>query len=310
MRAGLAFGVLILNSLAMRNQKELRLSKWAFFLGDLLLIGAAGVIFYQSGTPLGLWQVGLIVFCAAAGASLGILPFVLEYRVLARLAETEALTDVVSQIQNIERIGEQIAAATARWQGVQEVADRVAGTSKAIAERMSAEARAFTEFMHKANDSEKATLRLEADKLKRAEGEWVHVLVRMLDHVYALHLGAVRSGQPNLIAQVDQFQHACRDAARRIGLTPFTADPADPFDSQRHQVIEGHEAPAEGAAVAETIATGYTFQGRLLRPALVRLQGANGNGGPTNGKGDNGAQSQLPLGEAQRVEAGEQPQTP
>ena len=61
---------------------------------------------------------------------------------------------------------------------------------------MAAEAKAFTEFMQKANDSEKAMLRLETDKLKRAESEWVHVLVRMLDHVYALHIGAMRSGQP------------------------------------------------------------------------------------------------------------------
>jgi molecular chaperone GrpE (heat shock protein) len=281
----------------MRGQKELKLSKWAFFLGDLLLLGVAGLVYSQSSIPLGTWQVGFIVFCVVAGASLAILPFLLEYRLLAKLAEVEALTNVVDQIKNLERVGEQIAGATARWQGVQEVADRVAGTSKAIAERMSAEARAFTEFMHKVNDSEKATLRLEAEKLKRAEGEWVHVLVRMLDHVYALHVGAVRSGQPNLIAQVDQFQHACRDAARRIGLAPFAANAADPFDSQRHQVLDGHEAPPAGATVAETIATGYTFQGRLLRPALVRLQGTNGNGGSSpNGNVESDQQSQLPLG--------------
>jgi len=106
-------------------------------------------------------------------------------------------------------------------------------------------------------------------------------------------LGAGRSGQPNLIAQMDHFQHACRDAARRIGLTPFTANPSDLFDAQRHQVLDGEPAPPEGATVAETVATGYTFQGRLLRPALVRVHGGKGNGG---GQGDSPtAQTEPPV---------------
>ncbi len=283
----------------MSNQVEPKISKWAFFLGDILLVAVAGAIYLKSNVPLGPWQLGLIVVCVAAGASLSILPFLLEYQVSARLAEADALTDVVGQIKGLESIAEQIAGATARWQSVQEVADRVASTSRAIAERMSAEAKAFTEFMEKANDSEKATLRLEADKLRRAEVEWVHVMVRMLDHVYALHLAAVRSGQASVIAQLDQFQHACRDAARRIGLAPFAANPTEPFDAQRHQLIDGEPTPPAGSTVAETIATGYTFQGRLLRPALVRLRGANGTCDGADGKAD-GTAKDLPAGVAKQ----------
>ncbi|HZR17019.1 MAG TPA: nucleotide exchange factor GrpE [Verrucomicrobiae bacterium] len=262
----------------MRESLSPKLSKWPFFLGDLLMVGGAGLIYARSALPLSLWQEALIVGSVAGGAVLAILPFLLEYRLLGRLVEAERLVDVVGQIRKMETIAEQITAATARWQGVQEVADRVAGTSKAIAERMSVEAKAFTEFLQKANDSEKANLRLEADKLRRSEADWVHVMVRMLDHVYALYVAAVRSGQPNLIAQMDQFQYACRDAARRIGLTPFAAGASEQFDAQRHQLLEGQPPPAEGAKIAETVATGYTFQGRLLRPALVRLEGAQGNG--------------------------------
>ena len=265
------------NLLGMHDQTEPRISKWAFFWGDLLLLATAGLLYFKSALPLSIGQAGLIVVCVATGALLSSLPFILDYRLRARLAESEALADVVSQIKKIEDLAQQISGATARWQSVQEVADRVAGTSRAIAERMSTETKAFTEFMQRANDNEKATLRLEADKLRRAEGDWVHVLVRMLDHVYALHVGAIRSGQPNLISQLDQFQHACRDAARRIGLTPFTANPSDPYDAQRHQLLDGQQDAGEGATVAETIATGYTFQGRLLRPALVRLQESNGH---------------------------------
>jgi len=283
------------NLLSMRNRMEPQLAKWAFFLGDLLLVGVAGLLYTKSNNPLGIWEGALIVLSVSGGAFLAILPFVLEYRVASKLAEAEALEDVVGQIKNLDSIAEKVTGATARWQSVQEVADRVAGTSKAIAERMSAEAKAFTEFMQRANDSEKATLRLEVEKLRRSEGDWVHVLVRMLDHVYALHLGAVRSGQPNLIAQMDQFQLACRDVARRIGLTPFAANPAEPFDAQRHQVLDGNKKPSDGAKVEETLATGYTFQGRLLRPALVRLQATNGIGVEAiNGSEKEGEQHSTP----------------
>jgi molecular chaperone GrpE (heat shock protein) len=285
---------------------ELRLTKWPFFLGDFLLVGIGGLIYSQSVSPLSIWQSSLMVLSIATGAVLAILPFIFEYRHMSKLAEAGQLVDVVAQIKRMEEIAEQIAGATSRWQGVQEVADRVAGTSKAIAERMSAEAKAFTEFMHRANDSEKAILRLEADKLRRAEGEWVQVLVRMLDHVYALHLGALRSGQPKLIAQLDQFQHACRDAARRIGLNPFAASNAELFDAQRHQLMDNQENPQPGAVVQETIATGYTFQGRLLRPALVRLQGPNGE---AHGSKNTSIQPQLPLVEARPTVEQPAPQT-
>jgi molecular chaperone GrpE (heat shock protein) len=94
----------------------------------------------------------------------------------------------------------------------------------------------------------------------------------MLDHVFALHQGALRSGQPALIEQVSNFQNACRDVARRVGLTPFAAQEAEPFDAKRHQLIEEGATPPPDAVVSETVATGYTFQGRLVRPALVRLR--------------------------------------
>src|SRR5438876_11378527 len=117
----------------------------------------------------------------------------------------------------------------------------------------------------------------------------------MLDHVYALNLAAARAGQPKLMEQLANFQIACRDAARRVGLTPFAASPSEPFDAERHQLIEESIKPAADATVAETIATGYTFEGRLLRPALVRL---NGNGSAAAQEPaiepPNGDQPQLP----------------
>lgn len=258
----------------MRNLTEPQLAKWPFFLGDVLLLGAAYFIVSQSKLGMGVWQMTFVVLCVAGGAWLAIMPFLFEYHLAMKLAEARALTTVVSQVQTLETIATQIQQATGKWYTVQESAEKTSGAAKDIADRMTAEVQAFTEFMQRANDGEKATLRLEAEKLRRMEAEWLQVVVRLLDHVYALRAGAQRSGQAKLIEQVGNFQNACYDAARRVGLTPFIANESDKFDAERHQLVEGDAKTANGAVVGETMASGYTFQGKLLRPALVRLKEA------------------------------------
>ena len=248
-----------------------RLAKWPFIMGDVLLLVAAYLIYAQSTRPLSGTELSLAVLCVICGAVFSIVPFVLEYRAMSRVAEAGALTTVTARLSQLETIAGQISTATGRWQNVQEEAEKTAAGAKDIAEKMGAEVKEFTQFMQRVNDTEKSTLRLEVEKLRRSEADWVQVLVRMLDHVYALHVGAIQSGQPNLIEQVSQFQNACRDVARRVGVVPFLARPTEPFDSKRHQLMDGNGTPPESATVADTIATGYTFQGRLVRPALVRL---------------------------------------
>jgi molecular chaperone GrpE (heat shock protein) len=283
---------------------EPKLPKLPFFIGDALLLGLAGLIFFKSETPFGAAQIMAYFGCIALGAFFSFLPFLLEYRGAVKLAETEGLTTVVAQVQQLEKIAAQISGATGQWQDVQSHATQTNSASREIAERMTAEVQAFTEFMRRANDTEKSALRLEVEKMRRAETEWLQILVRMLDHVYGLHQGALRSRQPNVISQISNFQDACRDVARRVGLAPFIAAEMEPFDEQRHQAFDGDAKPPAGALIAETIATGYTFQGKLLRPAIVRLQ----NGAPTAPElpagsepntGANPGQSQLPLESAQ-----------
>jgi molecular chaperone GrpE (heat shock protein) len=261
---------------------EPRVSKWPFWAGDLILVLLALGIYFQCQRPLGVWELLLVVLCVALGAILGVCPFILEYRALVKLIEVAELKDVAAQVQSVEKLASQIQAATGQWQSVQEAADKTALNATQIAERIATEARSFQDFLQRANDSEKATLRLEVEKLRRSEGEWLQVLVRVLDHVYAVHQGALRSGQPNLIEQMGHFQNACRDVARRVGLNAFVAREAEAFDAQRHQVVDHESQNVTGGLVDDTIAAGYTFQGRLIRPALVRLR--------ENGAGENRGQ--------------------
>ena len=231
-----------------------RLPKWPFFLADLVLLGAAWLIFWQSRTPMTPWETFFCSGCVALGAVLGVAPYLLQYRAAMKLTEADRLTKAVLQIENLEIIGRQITHATAGWQTAHEHATQSVEAARGIAEGITAEARAFSEFLKKANDTEKNHLRLEVDKLRRAENEWLQILVRILDHIFAI------------------YQAAVRDIARRVGLVPFVAIPGEPYDAKVHQLADADVVPAAEAFVAETVATGYSFQGQLVRPALVTLQ--------------------------------------
>ena len=257
----------------MNDATNWKVPKWPFLLGDALLMVFGYFFVLHSPLPIRHWEIA--AGCVAVGAILGVIPFILDYRAMGRALEVNALGAVAEKIQNLEKLAAQISSATKEWTNAQVQAEKNSTVAKEIADRMTEEIRLFSEFMEKMNNSEKATLRLEVEKLRRGELEWLQVLVHILDHVFALHTAAARSGDAKFAAPITTFQNACRDTARRLGLTPFAAEPNEPFDAERHQVAGSKETPPAEAVVAETIGSGYTFQGRLLRPALVRLRDGN-----------------------------------
>jgi molecular chaperone GrpE (heat shock protein) len=249
-----------------------KIPKWPFLLGDALLMAFAYFFVLHGPKPSAHWEIPAA--CVALGAILGCLPFILDYRAIVKVIETSALGSITEKIQDLEKLAAQISAATNEWMNAQTLAEKTSAGAKEISDKMAAEVREFSEFMQKKHDSEKSALRLEVEKMRRGEAEWLQVVVRILDHVFLLHAAAARSGQPQVAGQISQFQNACRDAARRVGLTPFVAAPGEPFNAERHRTIDDSKPPA-GAVVAETVGAGFTFQGKLLRPALVKLQEIN-----------------------------------
>ncbi|HYG22268.1 MAG TPA: nucleotide exchange factor GrpE [Verrucomicrobiae bacterium] len=251
-----------------------KISKWPFFLADALLIALAWFIHSRSAHPTGGIEVFAYVACVAIGAWISITPFLKDYQAELKFAETEKLISTASQLENLEKLSGQISDATGQWLSIRDAADKTAAAAKGIADGMAAEVKAFNQFIEKTNDGEKATLRLEIDKLRRGEVESLQVIVRMLDHIFALHQAAQRARQPGVTEQINRFQAACVDAARRIGLVPFSAAPLELFDGQKHQVLDSNAPVPEGSKIASTVAAGYTFQGRMIRPAVVQLESA------------------------------------
>ncbi|HEX3625494.1 MAG TPA: nucleotide exchange factor GrpE [Verrucomicrobiae bacterium] len=257
----------------MNDALKWEVPKWPFITAQLLLVVGGYIFAVQAPHAIRHWEV--FVVCVALGAGIGIIPFILDYRAMGKVIEINALGAVAEKIQNLDQFCAQISAATGRWAAVQEFvgenAEKTATSARQIADKMGAEVREFSEFMKKMNDSEKAAMRLEVEKLRRGESEWLQVLVRILDHTFAMHVAAVRSDQPKVAEQISQFQNACQGAVRRLGLNGYVAQPNEPFDAARHKPVDTKQ-PAEGAVISETLALGYTFQGKMLRPALVHVR--------------------------------------
>jgi molecular chaperone GrpE (heat shock protein) len=254
------------------NEQELpKIAKWPFLAGDALLLVVAFLVVYLSNHPLGLGQIWVCFFSVLGGACLSALPFLIEYKAAGKLYQTGQLKSAVEQIQNLELISCQISTSLEQLHTVLEECAKTVSTSGSLSDRITAEARSFKEFLENANDSEKATLRLEVDKMRRSESDWLQVITGILDHVFALHQAAVRSSQPELAHQIGLFQRACRDMARRVGLVPFAPEEKQPFDPNLHHLADTESTAEKDAPITRILATGYTYQGQMVRRALVSV---------------------------------------
>lgn len=292
----------------MTNRPPPSLAKWPFIAVDLIVIAIfAWIIRYGLRLPPHSTgdYIALIVTMAAwmISAWFCLLPWLKEYESESKQAELDALSSAIEQIQKLEDIAAQVKTATGSWQSAQDAAARVNATAREIEERIKADSKDFMEFAERINNDEKQHLRLEVEKLRRAEGEWLQVAARMLDHTFAITSAALRSGQPNLANQMTNFQSACREAARRVGLVPFHPTAGEPFDERSQQLEDPNFKPEEGSVVTDVLATGYTFQGQLLRKALVRVAKPDAPSEPAAPRAESLATETQPTMETQPTES-------
>ena len=251
-----------------------RMQKWPFFLGDVVALIACFAVYNMGGETFETGKAAACIVCLVFGAVLAVYPFIQEYRLDARFAEADQLAQVSEFMTQLEKVRNSVTVATAHLETAQDYSEKTIQSCREIAERMTEEAKAFADFMAKANDAEKSHLQLEVDKLRQGEAEWVKTSTVLLDETFRIHRAAAQAGNLRVADQLAKFQSVCRAAAGRVGLVPFEAEFGEPFNSETHALPEpGMEAP-EDARVGATLAPGYTYLRRPLRPAIVQLQGA------------------------------------
>jgi molecular chaperone GrpE (heat shock protein) len=247
------------------------LPQWPFIVGNVIFLGLAAAVMKFGHRPLSWQEASLVVLCGGLGAFSFLWPYARRNADDQTRAQIQLLADSMAQFKNLEHLTALITGATNQWLEYQVNTTKTNESVKALADGMAAEVKAFRESLHRAGETEKAHLRVEADKLRRADGERLQLIVHILDHIFALSQAAQRSGQPQLIEQIAHFQKACLGAAQRVGLVQTTAEVGAAYDDQLHQLLEDVKA-TEHALVAGTIAAGYNYQGQVLRRPAVSLR--------------------------------------
>jgi molecular chaperone GrpE (heat shock protein) len=253
-----------------------RTPKWPYLLADVILVATAAAVAWKAA-PVWTWkEISLVGGLTGLGAWIFIQPFQKDHETAVKLFEQVNLASAAEKLRSLDKTAQQIAAATAQWQDIQTLSNKTVNAAGDITQRIAAEAKSFSEFLARANDGEKANLRLEIEKLRRGERDSLQVVIHLMDHCFALFQAAMSSGQPQLIQQIGNYRNACIDATRRVGILPYEAQPGEPFDADRHEVADGSKA-TEGATVERTIAWGYTFQGAGIRRIQVALASPSGS---------------------------------
>lgn len=224
-----------------------------------------------------MFVVALCLAVAAVAAWISIVPWLKEHDAAVKLTDSSNLKSSLEQIKGVDKVADLIRQSNAQWQGVQDASARTVASASEITEKMKVEADEFMKFIANAHDQERSGLRLEVEKLRRMEADWIKVAVQMLDHIFALSRAAERSGQQQLIKQLHQFQNACRDVARRMGLAPFVPIAGELFDERAHQLPNPQMTARNSDKIQDVLASGFTYQGQLLRRALVVLENSPGS---------------------------------
>lgn len=251
-----------------------QLRKWPFLIGYFLLIALAlGTLHTKNYQPVG-WDWVVIIVCFALGIFFGGLPFLTEFLESSRRFEATEFRSTLEQIRQLEKVGGLISTSMSQWKEVHERCDEVVKVAEKIAVQTRSERERLDQITEKANAQEREHLRLEVEKRRRDEREWLEVLVGIMDHIFALHRAAVRSGQVKLIQQIEDFQTACQEICRRVGLSQYLANVGETFDPQIHKVLDGIDIPSS-AVIAENLACGFRYQGHPIRLPMVRLSEAS-----------------------------------
>ncbi len=73
-------------------------------------------------------------------------------------------------------------------------------------------------------------------------------------------------------ADVEPIQAALLETLRKEGLEVVT-EAGEIFDPERHEAVMHEAGDGSEPTVAEVMRSGYVWNGRVLRPAMVRVQG-------------------------------------
>ena len=205
------------------------------------------------------------------GGAVALFPFWRAYRNELKFAELEAVEETVRRIEGLSTVADRVERAESSWLEAKNSSETIAKNLNETTTALYEESKAIREFAHQQNDQQKANLRLEVQKLKQWETEWVQAGTIALDHTAALHAAILQLEDAQATRKLNKFQNSIHEIMRRVGLVGFAPRPGAPFDPDANRAHNQSETPAEGSRILDVVAMGIRYQGRLVRPAIVNV---------------------------------------
>ncbi|MCD8535252.1 MAG: nucleotide exchange factor GrpE [Verrucomicrobia bacterium] len=257
-----------------------------FIIADVTLLAIAFAVVLQAGKPIGLPEILLVTVCSVAGAMFMTYPFRKQFDLQVQEANAERLNLAVCRLQAVENLATRMESVTSQWNQIEKKAEESMDRTEDISRDMIQEAQSFREFLKNASSEEVQHLKLLVDKLKKAEKDWLQVIMAMMDHCTALKWAATKSGNPNLAQQISNFHFQLCEVVRQVGLTLHESHAGDNFDEELHQVGEsnGQQLNLSNAVIRETKSVAMKFRGVIVRKALVLVESGQPAGGKPGGK--------------------------
>lgn len=140
--------------------------------------------------------------------------------------------------------------------------------------------RNWQQFLHAAADLEnykKAAARMQQDAVDRTRREMLLVLLNAVDDLERAIRYAERQAEHEAVAAILEglrmTHRSLMDQLRNLGVSRMQVA-GERFDPAHHEAVEvtsAEEAGVEPGTVLEDVQPGYVLNGRVLRPARVRV---------------------------------------
>ncbi len=125
-------------------------------------------------------------------------------------------------------------------------------------------------YLRAAAAIENARKQAERMAAARIQNRLKDLYVRLVEVVDNLERALAYSGDDDPLAPgVRATREQLLDVLRREGVEPVELAPGAPFDPEAQEAVETREGPVSEPTVASVRMPGYTFEGRVLRPARV-----------------------------------------
>ncbi|MCQ2446570.1 MAG: nucleotide exchange factor GrpE [Clostridia bacterium] len=146
--------------------------------------------------------------------------------------------------------------------------DKVTSLEKELADEKDRFLRLAAEYDNFRKRTQKEKDRMYSDAVIKTVGE----LLPTLDNLERA-IGAAEDKEDNFYKGVELTLKTLKEEFSKLGVTEIESAPGTAFDPNVHEAIM-HEDDGSGEnVIAETFRKGYTREGTIVRPALVKTRG-------------------------------------